>query len=70
MTRKPMNAKAPQAKRNSAKRIQFRCYCCGGAIGARVALVTMQETCDRVFIMSPEHAERVQGEFEVVTRTP
>lgn len=36
----------------------LRCYCCGQALGERFALVGYPNA-DRVFVMLPEHAKRV-----------
>lgn len=39
----------------------LRCYCCGKDIGASFYLVSPgKSTVDRVFVMLPEHVERVE----------
>jgi hypothetical protein len=51
--------------------MKLRCYCCGEPLGARVALVTYSEDADRVFVMLPDHAKRVDSaQIEIVQRAP
>lgn len=50
--------------------MKLRCYCCGTPIEGPVALVTQDtKEVDRVFVMLPEHKNRVDGgSNEVVER--
>ncbi len=49
--------------------MNFRCYCCGEETGDEFALVSMSEsTVDRVFIMKPEHVERVEEAHAVIVK--
>lgn len=50
--------------------MKLHCYCCGERIGDAVALVTQAEnSVDRVFVMLPEHSNRVDGgSCEIVAR--
>ena len=42
--------------------MKLRCYCCGDEVEEVIALVTMSESSvDRVFIMSPDHTDRVEN---------
>ncbi len=42
--------------------MKFQCYCCGEEVNGALALVTMSESSvDRVFVMKPEHTERVES---------
>ncbi len=42
--------------------MKFQCYCCGEKVNGALALVTMSESSvDRVFVMKPEHTERVES---------
>lgn len=53
--------------------MRMRCYCCGETLESRVALVTLrkpEELVDVVFLMKPEHVDRVDHEpqSEVIER--
>lgn len=42
--------------------LKLRCYCCGAKItGGQIALVSLGDSADRVFVMLPEHAERAKN---------
>lgn len=43
----------------SKRRPELRCYCCGEPVGERIALVALRHGCDRVFVLLPEHVDRV-----------
>jgi hypothetical protein len=59
----------PFAAKPQIESLDLRCYCCGDPIGGEVALVSMQlNGTDRVFLMSPQHAGRASGCFEIVKR--
>jgi hypothetical protein len=50
--------------------MRLRCYCCGEPIGQTVALVTMQpDSADRVFVLLPEHVERLDDAAKSETCT-
>lgn len=41
--------------------MKFQCYCCGEEVDGVIALITMSDrSVDRVFVMKPEHTERVE----------
>lgn len=46
--------------------MKLRCYCCGEALGARFALVSMSDSADRVFVMLPEHIKRLRDATSVM----
>lgn len=49
--------------------MKFQCYCCGDEVGEVIALVTMSESSvDRVFVMKPEHTDRVDDITIVLVR--
>lgn len=40
--------------------MRLQCYCCGEEVDGVIALITMSDSSvDRVFVMKPEHTERV-----------
>jgi hypothetical protein len=52
-------------------KIKFRCYCCGDPITGDIALVTMMaEPVDRVFVMAPDHVERLSDDIFSTVATP
>jgi hypothetical protein len=43
--------------------VKLNCYCCGEPLGAAIALVTTSNLpVDRVFVLNPEHLERIDDE--------
>lgn len=57
---------------NKEKEMKLRCYCCGKPVFDEVVLATASaDEVDRVFILLPEHKDRVEGgSTEIVTRVP
>lgn len=52
--------------------MKLRCYCCGTPIRGRIALVTQGDdgdrAVDRVFVMLPEHENRVDDPQSMIVQ--
>lgn len=57
--------RGPKKKSEPQPQAEYRCYCCGDALGPVFALVSYTADVDRVFLMKPEHA--VFAEAKIIT---
>lgn len=46
--------------------MRWYCYCCGEKLGAMIALVSGKDETDRVFLMMPDHVERIADDTYTV----
>ena len=51
--------------------MKLRCYCCGEPLTGEIALMTnSHDSVDRVFVLKPDHVERVDDTAKCLLVSP